>query len=125
MPLSVSRPIWKPPPWPKLKVNFDGAVFSEIQGAGVGVIVRDAEGKVWASMAESFPLPFSVVAVVVLDAKKALQLAHDLGLHSIILEGDSKIIIDGLLSRNSSLNEYGHLLCEAKEVADQMDGVEF
>nr|POE93978.1 hypothetical protein CFP56_27854 [Quercus suber] len=31
MPYSVSRPIWKPPPWPKLKVNFDGAVFRENQ----------------------------------------------------------------------------------------------
>nr|POE73859.1 hypothetical protein CFP56_26837 [Quercus suber] len=71
MPLSVSRPIWKPPPWPKLKVNFDGAVFREIQGAGV-------------------------------ESLSVMQ-----------------------KERNSSLNEYGHLLCEAKEVADQMDGVEF
>nr|POE96616.1 protein tify 10a [Quercus suber] len=31
MPHSVSRPVWKPPPWPKLKVNFDGAVFRENQ----------------------------------------------------------------------------------------------
>ena len=33
------RPIWKPPPWSKLKVNFDGSVFRENQRAGVGVIV--------------------------------------------------------------------------------------
>ena len=33
------RPIWKPPPWSKLKVNFDGSVFRESQRAGVGVIV--------------------------------------------------------------------------------------
>ncbi|XP_075645278.1 uncharacterized protein LOC142616283 [Castanea sativa] len=125
MPHSISRPIWKTPPWPKLKVNFDGAVFRENQRAGVGVIVRDAEGRVSASMAESFHLPFSVAAVEVLAAKKALQLTKDLGFHSIILEGDSKIAIDGLLSNNSILNEYGHLLSEAKEVAAQMDLVEF
>jgi len=76
-------------------------------------------------MAKSFHLPFSVATVEVLAAKKALQLAKDLGFHSIILEGDSKMAIDGLLSKNSSLNEYGHLLSEAKEVADQMDLVEF
>ena len=103
-----------PPPWPKLKVNFDGAVFRENQRAKVGVIVRDAVGRVCASMAESFHLPFSVAAVEVLAAKKALQLAKDLGFHSIILEGDLKMAIDGLLSKNSSLNEYGHLLSEAK-----------
>ncbi|KAF3947875.1 hypothetical protein CMV_026058 [Castanea mollissima] len=116
MPHCISRPIWKTPPWPKLKVNFDGAVFRENQRAGVGVIVRDAEGRVSASMAESFHLPFSIAAVEVLAAKKALQLAKDLGFHSIILKGDLKIAIDGLLSNNSILNEYGHLLSEAKEM---------
>lgn len=73
----------------------------------MGVIIRDAEDRVCALMAESFHLPFSVAAVEVLATKKALQLAKDLGFHSIILEGDSKIAIDGLLSKNSPLNEYG------------------
>ena len=117
MPLFVSRSIWKPPPCPKLKVNFNRTVFREIQRVGVGVIVRDAEGRVCAFMVESFHLPFSVTIVEVLATKKALQLANDLGFHSIILEGDSKIVINGLLSRNFFLNEHGHLLCEAKEVA--------
>ena len=122
-PHSDPRPIWKPPPWSKLKVNFDGFVFRENQRTGVGVIVRNAKGSVIASMVESFHLPFLVAAVEVIAAKKALQLAEDLGLSSIILEGDSKI--DGLKSKNSSLKEYGHLLVEAKEVANQMDSVEF
>ena len=98
-------------------------MFRENQRAGVGVIVRNAKGSVIASMVESFHLPFLVAAVEVIAAKKALQLAEDLGLSSIILEGDSKI--DGLKSKNSSLKEYGHLLVEAKEVANQMDSVEF
>lgn len=125
MPRSDHWPIWKSPPWSKLKVNFDGSVFRENQCVGVGVIVRNVEGTVIASMAESFHLPFSVAAVEVIAAKKALQFTKDLGLSSIILEGDSKIAIDGLKSKNSSLNEYGHLLVEAKEVANQMDLVEF
>nr|POE70401.1 hypothetical protein CFP56_61894 [Quercus suber] len=54
---------WKPPPWLKLKFNFDGFVFGEDQRARVGAIVRDAEGSVLASMAESFRLPFSVAVV--------------------------------------------------------------
>ena len=77
------------------------------------------------STAETFHLPFSVAVVEVIAARKALQFAKDIGLSSIILEGDSKIAIDGLKSMNSFLNEYGHLLVEAKEVADQMDAVEF
>nr|POE71779.1 hypothetical protein CFP56_31880 [Quercus suber] len=124
-PQTDPRSSWKPPPDSKAKVNFNGAVFREMQRAGVGVIVRNAEGCVLASMAETFHLPFSVAAVEVIAAKKALQFARDIGLSSIILEGDSKITIDGLKSTYSSLNDYGHLLVEAKEVAKQMEAVEF
>lgn len=66
----------------------------------MGAIVCNAEGSVLASMAESFHLPFSVAAVEVIAAKKALQLAKDLGFSSIILEGDLKIAIEGLKSKN-------------------------
>ena len=76
-------------------------------------------------MAETFHLPFSVAVVEVIAAKTALQFAKDIGLSSIILEGDSKIVIDGLKITYSFLNEHGHLLVEAKEVVDQMDAVEF
>ena len=76
-------------------------------------------------MAESFQLPFSVIAVEVIAAKKALQFAKDLRLSSIVLEGDSKIAIDGLMSEEYSMAEYGHLLDEAKDIAKQLVEVEF
>ena len=106
-------------------MNFDGAMFREVQRAGVGVVVENVEGCVLASMAETFHLPFSVAVVEVIAAKKALQFAKDIRLSSIILKGNSKISIDCLKSMNSFLNEYGHLLVEAKEVAGQMVAVEF
>lgn len=61
----------------------------------------------------------------VIVAKMALQFAKDLGLSSIILEGDSKIAIDGLKSKKISLAEYEHLLDEAKEIVAQLEVVEF
>ena len=100
-------------------------MFRENQRAGVGVIVQYEEGNVVAPMAESFHLPLSVAVVEVIATKKALQFAKDLGLSSIILEGDSKTTIDKLKRKKSSLTEYGHLLDEAKEVANQMDLVKF
>ena len=69
----------------------------------MGVIIRDWNGKVVASMAEVFLLPFSVIAT-----SKVLRLAHDLGLSSIVLEGDSKTTIDALLCESPSLTDYGH-----------------
>ena len=74
-------------------------------------------GSVMAFMAENFQVPFSITAVEVIAAKKALQFAFDLGLSSIVLEGDSKITIDGLRREELALAEYRHLLDEAKDIA--------
>ena len=41
---------WQPPRWIKFKANYDGAVFQETNEAGIGVVVRDREGKVMASL---------------------------------------------------------------------------
>ena len=68
-------------------------------------------------MAESFQQPLSITAIEVIATKKALQFAIDLRLSSIVLEGDSKITIDGLRREELSLVEYGHLLDEAKDIA--------
>ena len=100
-------------------------MFRDDNLAGAGVIVQNENGRVIASMAESFQLPFSVTIVEVIAAKKALQFAKDLGLSSIVLEGDSKITIDGLMGEDSSLAEYGHLIDEAKEIAKKLVEVEF
>ena len=78
-----------------------------------------------ASMVESFQLPLSITVVEVIAAKKALQFAIDLGLSSIVLEGDSKITIDGQRREELSLEEYGHLLNEAKDIAKQFADDEF
>ena len=102
-----------------------GQCLEKITLPVLGVIVRNGKGRVVASMAESFQLPFSVIAVEVIAAKKALQFAKDLRLSSIVLEGDSKIAIDGLMSEEYSLAEYGHLLDEAKDIAKQLVEVEF
>lgn len=49
-----------------------------------------------ASMAKTFPLPFSVTVMEVIAATKALCFANDLGLPSAVLEGDSKVTMDAL-----------------------------
>ena len=51
-PIQRLRPKWEPPPPQLLKINFDGAVFADTEKAGVGVVVRDSQGKVIDSLAE-------------------------------------------------------------------------
>lgn len=51
------------------------AIFREDQKASVGVIIRDEQGRVIASMADNFSLPFLVDAVEVFAAKEAIKFA--------------------------------------------------
>ena len=91
----------------------------------MGVIIRDWNGQVVASMAEMFSLPFSVTVVEVVAATKALGFAEEFGLLSVVLEGDSKITMDALASENLYLTKYGHLIDEAKELAKDFTYIEF
>ena len=64
--------IWKSPPKLRLKVNFDGAVFRENDTAGVGAMIQDDKGLMVIVMADMVPLPYSVTAMEVPAAIKAL-----------------------------------------------------
>ena len=95
-------------------MNFDRAVFREENSAGVGVIIRDEEGQIIASMAEKVPLPNSVAALEVVAAVKTLYFAAELGISSIVLGGDSEIVFKALVSDDTSFADHGHLVEEAK-----------
>lgn len=56
-------------------------------------------------------------AVEALAAVKALIFAKDIGLSSLILKGDSELIINPLKSEGASFAAYGHLIEEAKLLA--------
>ena len=105
-------------------MNFDGACFQDRNLAGATTIIRDVNGQILASMADTFTLPHCIVAVEVIAAVKALRLALELGHTSIILEGDSKIAIEALQSGRPTLAEYGHLIEEAKMVAKSFEAVD-
>ena len=110
--------IWKPPPWPILKVNFDGAIFQEQNFVGMGVVIRDDKCQVVASMDEKITLPYSITTTDVIVAMRALKLALAISLSPIVLKEDSKNTIDALRCEGSLLVEYSHLVDDAKRLAN-------
>ncbi|XP_075636584.1 uncharacterized protein LOC142608791 [Castanea sativa] len=105
---------WKPLDPNSLKVNFDGAVFREDNMAGVGVIICDEKGQIIAFMAEKVPLSNSVATLEAIAAVKALNFAAELGISSVVVEGDSELVSKALLSEDISFADHGHLVEEAK-----------
>jgi ribonuclease HI len=106
-------------------VNYDGAVFSEQNEAGVGVIIRNHRGEVMGSLSQRIPYPHSVEAVEASAARCAIQFAKDLGFMLIDLEGDSKIIVEALLLKAPCTTIYGNVIEDIKQSAQNLQSVHF
>ncbi|XP_065638616.1 uncharacterized protein LOC136071366 [Quercus suber] len=113
-----SQVTWIPPPANSLKINFDGALFKDINKAGLGVVIRNDHGQVIASLSEQIQLPFSSDLVEALAAARAISFAHELSFTNYVLEGDSDVVIKALKHSDDSLSSFGHILASAKTLTD-------
>ena len=108
---------WRPPNQGCFKINFDGTLFSKENQARIGVVVHNKEGLVLASLSQQIPLPATVLEVETLATRRALEFAIEIGVHRVILEGDSIILFNALQSTNHSLAHFGHLAEDVKYLA--------
>ena len=65
----ISTVRWRPPNPNYYKINFDGAVFSDVEAASLGVVICDSYGRVIGSLAECVPLLTSVTTVEALACR--------------------------------------------------------
>ena len=68
-----------------------------------------------ASMSEKIKLPSSSNEVEALAAVRAISFALELHLPSVMVEGDSKLIILALRSKEESFTSFGYLICSIKQ----------
>ena len=101
---------WVPPPANLVKINFDGAVFSNDNFSGVGAKIRDENGLVLGSCTKRLAQAYSVVEVEALATTSALAFANDLGVTRVILEGDSLVVIKALREEEQLLSPTSLLL---------------
>lgn len=95
-PTEVLRSSWEPPPRNRYKVNVDGALLTNQKSAGVGVIIRDSEGRVEVALSKKLGLPLGALEIEAKAFKTNILFAKDIGVHNIILEGDSLIVYRAL-----------------------------
>ena len=116
---------WSPPCSNIYKANFDGAVFQELQKAGVGVVIRNSNGEVIGALSESYFLPATVEDVEAIACRKAISFAINLGLENVVFEGDSETIIKALNSDFTCLTSFGHIIDDARTLALCFDTFSF
>ena len=101
---------WSPLEAPRYKINYDATTFAEDGKAGLGVVIRNSEGLVMASLTQQIPLPATVIETKALAARRATEFALEIGLANIILEGDNETLFKALKNGDNSLAQHGHII---------------
>uniref|UniRef100_A0A7N2L2S7 Uncharacterized protein n=1 Tax=Quercus lobata TaxID=97700 RepID=A0A7N2L2S7_QUELO len=64
----------KPPRNPYCKVNFDSAIYQDLQMAGIGVVIRNSSGQVISALSDRIHLPSAVDDVEAIAGRKQFHL---------------------------------------------------
>ena len=99
---------WSPPLEGVYKANFDVALFEHCNCAGLGVVVRDCNGKVIAALSQRIALPHSVEQA----ESQAVTLAKELCLSRMAFEGDCQKVIAAINSSGACHTLFGHVIEE-------------
>ncbi|KAL3498281.1 hypothetical protein ACH5RR_041013 [Cinchona calisaya] len=75
---------WQPPPLGCFKINFDAAVYKDLQCCGNGVVIRDHLGKFIVALSEKFNNVGSMEYAEMLAAGKAVEFGPEMNLKDFV-----------------------------------------
>ena len=88
--------VWVPPPSGLYKINVDDAIFPTKKLAGIGVVIRDQQGKLLAALCRKIRAQMGVLEVQAKAYEAGVLLARHLGLKNGVLVGDFVIVSNAL-----------------------------
>ncbi|XP_012458080.1 uncharacterized protein LOC105778872 [Gossypium raimondii] len=112
---------WRSPTSNFIKVNFDASFKASNNNGGVGVVLRDFEGFVVGAAALKLPVVANTATVKAIVAVKAIETTIGMGFSYVIFEGDARVIMKGLISKEEDFSEIVPILDKAKSLLQQFD----
>ena len=91
---------WKPPTNFVFKVNVPATIFSSQHMCGVGVVIKDEMGLVVGALSKMLNFPLGSLEAEAKAFEKGVLFAKDIGIHEIILEGDSMVVSNAILGKS-------------------------
>ena len=107
-------PRWTAPAEGFTKINWDTAICSKWGTVGMGAVIHDSAGRVLATRCQVTTGRFAPFAAEAWAGGQAFIFGKELGLTNIILEGDSRIVVDAVNSAEGSGSLMGHLIEDMK-----------
>ncbi|KAH9759717.1 putative reverse transcriptase/RNA-dependent DNA polymerase [Citrus sinensis] len=102
---SNNQQTWLPPPNGWYKVNVDAAIRPSNQTAGLGVVIRDSRAKVVAAAVQNTIYKGDVECMEAEAINFGIQVAQSTNFLPMIIESDSKGVVDLACNRKGSITE--------------------
>ncbi|KAL0013888.1 hypothetical protein SO802_000957 [Lithocarpus litseifolius] len=100
------------------KINYGGVVFPQENKSSIGVIIRNSEGLVIASVAQQLSQAYQAAKIEAMAVVRALQFGMEVGLASVIVEGYCEMVAQTLTEVNTGLSIYEQLAKDANLFSD-------
>lgn len=94
--------MWHPPPASIFKLNFNAAIFADLNSSGFGAIIRNERGEVMVAMSVKGPPVNDGEEAKILACWKALEFSIDIGFLGLIIEGDNANVMRPISSLNTN-----------------------
>ena len=111
-----ARISWKPPPTSTYKLNFDAAIFADLNCTGFGAIIRNEEGEVMAGMSVKGPLALNSAKAEALARRRAVQFANEAGFSSLVIEGDNALVMNAISCSAEKNSLLGHIFEDIQQL---------
>jgi hypothetical protein len=100
---------WKAPPQGWLKANWDAGLDRKNGRVGLGVVIRDHLGKMWAAKSQTRHGFLDPSAAEAWAARMAVQLCIEMGTRQVQLEGDAMNVIAAINAEGGDTGEWGQI----------------
>ena len=111
---SASQRHWKCPPAGWFKVNVDAAIKIDQQIVGLGIVIRNSEGKLIATALKPSKQLDKVDYAKPEATKFGLEVAENAGCLPLIVEIDSQVVADLVLARKAQRLRFFGLYLRSK-----------
>lgn len=105
---------WTSPPSGRLKINIDGSFRLDKAAGGIGVVVRNSQGRCQASFARYLPKASSALHVELEACRAGLLIAINQGWSDIEVESDCMQLVNALNNPNEDWSEVGRIVEDCK-----------
>ena len=108
---------WCPPPGTLFKLNFDAAVFMDMESSGFGVVIRNNMGEVMAALSTKGPPVANSEEAEILACRKALEFAVEAGFQDVVVGGYNATVMNGLTAVKPVNSWLGNIYEDARCLA--------